>query len=84
MSLPSLDSVASTKATTAHPWRGELAAMARLALPIVLVQVGLMLPGFVDTLMVGRVSPRALAAVALANLYFFNVIVGAQGTLMAL
>lgn len=58
--------------------------MARLALPIVLVQVGLMLPGFVDTLMVGRVSPRALAAVALANLYFFNVIVGAQGTLMAL
>ncbi|HEY0995499.1 MAG TPA: MATE family efflux transporter, partial [Gemmatimonadaceae bacterium] len=47
-------------------------------------QVGLMLPGFVDTLMVGRVSPRALAAVALANLYFFNVIVGAQGTLMAL
>jgi MATE family multidrug resistance protein len=58
--------------------------MARLALPIVLVQVGLMLPGFVDTLMVGRVSPQALAAVALANLYFFNVIVGAQGTLMAL
>ncbi len=58
--------------------------MARLALPIVLVQVGLMLPGFVDTLMVGRVSPRALAAVALANLYFFTVINGAQGTLMAL
>lgn len=58
--------------------------MARLAVPIVLVQVGLMLPGFVDTLMVGRVSPAALAAVALANLLFFNVIVGAQGTLMAL
>jgi len=47
------------------PPRRELASLLRLALPIVAVQVGLMLMGVVDTLMVGRVSAAALAAVAL-------------------
>ena len=44
--------------------------MSRLAVPVVLAQVGLMLMGVVDTLMVGHVSADALAAVALGNLYF--------------
>jgi MATE family multidrug resistance protein len=57
---------------------------ARLALPIVVVQVGLMLMGVVDTLMVGRVSAVALAAVALAHLYFIAVAIGGMGTLLAL
>jgi MATE family multidrug resistance protein len=64
--------------------RAELAATARLALPIVLAQVGIMLMGVVDTVMVGRVSAEALAAVALGNLYFFTVSVAASGTLMVL
>jgi multidrug resistance protein, MATE family len=63
---------------------GELRPMLALALPVVLVQVGLMAMGVVDTLMVGRVSAHALASVALGNLYWFNAIVLAQGTLMAL
>src|SRR4051812_4292582 len=63
---------------------GELRPMLALALPVVLVQVGLMSMGVVDTLMVGRVSAHALAAVALGNLYWFNAIVPSQGTLMAL
>ncbi len=42
--------------------------MARLAAPVVLVQVGLMAMGVVDTIMVGRVSAVALAAAALAIL----------------
>jgi len=63
---------------------GELRPMLALALPVVLVQVGLMSMGVVDTLMVGRVSAHALAAVALGNLYWFNAIVLSQGTLMAL
>jgi MATE family multidrug resistance protein len=58
--------------------------MARLAAPIVLVQVGLMAMGVVDTIMVGRVSAEALAATALGNLYFINVSFFAMGTLMAL
>jgi MATE family multidrug resistance protein len=62
----------------------ELAAMVRLALPVVVVQVGLMAMGVVDTMMVGRVSAEAIAAVALGNVYFFAVAVFGQGTLMAL
>lgn len=58
--------------------------MWRLALPMVLVQIGLMSMGVVDTIMVGRVSAEALAAVALGNLYFLVVIIPASGTLMVL
>ena len=58
--------------------------MSRLALPVVIAQVGLMAMGVVDTLMVGRVSAEALAAVALGNLYFLAIIVPSSGTLMVL
>jgi MATE family multidrug resistance protein len=58
--------------------------MADLAVPVVVVQVGLMFMGVVDTIMVGHVSAAALAAVALGNVYFFAVIVFGMGTLMAL
>jgi MATE family multidrug resistance protein len=67
-------------ASAASEWR----AMAAIAAPVVVVQVGLMLMGVVDTLMVGRVDAAALAAVALGNLYFFNAIVVPMGALMVL
>ncbi len=56
----------------------------RLALPIVGVNVGMMLMGSVDTVMVGRVSPEALAAVALGNVYSFAVMIFGVGVLLAL
>jgi MATE family multidrug resistance protein len=56
----------------------------RLALPVAAVQLGLMAMGVTDTIMVGRVSPVALAAGALGNLYFFIAGIFGQGTLMAL
>ena len=62
----------------------ELAAMVRLALPVVVVQVGLMAMGVVDTMMVGRVSAQAIAAVALGNVYFYAISIFGQGTLFAL
>ena len=62
----------------------ELREMARLAAPAVVVQVGIMSMGVVDTLMAGRVSAQALAAVALGNLYVFNSLVFGMGVLMAL
>ena len=58
--------------------------MVRLALPIVVVQLGWMLMGVVDTVMVGRVSPTAIAAVALGNLYFFGAAIFGMGVLMSL
>ena len=64
--------------------RKEIAALLRLAVPVVGVQLGLMLMGVVDTLMVGRVSPEAIAAVAMGNLYFYGVSIFGVGLLMAL
>jgi MATE family, multidrug efflux pump len=64
--------------------RSEWRALTAIALPVVVVQVGMMLMGVVDTLMIGHLSATALAAVALGNLYVFNVIVVAMGALMAL
>jgi MATE family multidrug resistance protein len=64
--------------------RSELKATISLAVPIVLVQVGMQSMGVVDTAMAGHVSARVLASVALGNLYFFSIAVFAIGTLMAL
>ncbi|HEX7937584.1 MAG TPA: MATE family efflux transporter [Gemmatimonadaceae bacterium] len=66
------------------PFRGEFRQLVTIAVPVVIVQVGMMFMGVVDTLMVGHVSASALAAAALGNLYFYNVIVVAMGTVMAL
>jgi MATE family multidrug resistance protein len=80
------------KAGRILPRRGELRAMLRLAVPVVVVQVGMMLMGVVDTVMVGHLAPAALAggasvglaAVALGHLYFFGIGVFAMGTLLVL
>ncbi len=62
--------------------------MLRLAVPVVVVQVGMMLMGVVDTVMVGHLAPGGssvgLAAVALGHLYFFGIGVFGLGTLMVL
>jgi MATE family multidrug resistance protein len=50
----------------------------------VTVQVGMMLMGVADTMMVGRVSPADLAAVALGNLYFMSLGIFAMGVLFGL
>ena len=73
-----------TESPTSSGAQSELGATIRLAIPVVLVQLGFMLMGVVDTLMVGRLSAQALAAVAIGNLYFFNVSIFGTGTLMAL
>jgi MATE family multidrug resistance protein len=62
----------------------ELRALGRLAFPIVVIQVGLMLMGVVDSMMVGRVSAAALAAVALGNFYYFAAAIFGMGVLLAL
>lgn len=70
------------------PWRWpthhELRDVTRLAIPIVLGQLGVMLMGTVDVLLVGRVSPAAIAAVALGNFYWVTVVFFAQGVVMVL
>jgi MATE family multidrug resistance protein len=66
------------------PTRADVFELTRLALPVALAQLGLMTMGLVDTVMVGRVSPVALAAVAIGHLYFFGIAVIGMGILFSL
>ena len=66
------------------PSRDHITSLLRLALPVATVQVGFIFMGAVDTVMVGHVSPRDLAAVALGNLYFFMTTSFGLGTLFTL
>lgn len=66
------------------PTRDDLREMLHLAVPVVVVQVGLMLMGVVDTIMVGHLSKEALAAVALGNIYVFAAACVGMGTLMVI
>lgn len=66
------------------PRRDELRAMVDLAVPAVVVQVGLMFMGVVDTVMVGHLDHTALAAAAIANVYVFGGIVWGMGLMMVL
>lgn len=67
-----------------RPTKVELVEMARLALPIVLVNVGMQGQGLVDAVMLGRVSSADLAAGGLGNFYFFGIGIIGIGILMAL
>lgn len=58
--------------------------LVHLALPIVAVNLGQMMMGVVDTLMVGRVSAAAIAAVALGTLFFFAAAISGEGILLVL
>lgn len=62
----------------------DIRDMVRLALPIVLINVGVQLMGVTDALMVGRLGGAAIAAVALGNFYFWNASVFGIGLLFAL
>jgi multidrug resistance protein, MATE family len=72
------------RVTVLVPTRNDLRALRRLAVPIVIVQVGVMVMGTVDTIMVGHVSADALASVALGNLVFFFAVGFGMGGLLAL
>lgn len=66
------------------PTTRDIRLLLNLAIPVTVVQVGMMLMGVVDSMMVGRVSPESLAAVALGNLYFFALTVFGMGVIMSL
>jgi MATE family multidrug resistance protein len=66
------------------PTPADLRALARLAAPIATVQVGLMLMGVVDTIVVGHVSATELAAATLGNIYVMLMAVFGMGTLWGL
>jgi MATE family multidrug resistance protein len=64
--------------------RREISQTLHLAIPVVLTQLGAVAMGIVDTIMVGRLGPEPLSAVALGNALSFTVIIVCLGTLTAL
>jgi MATE family multidrug resistance protein len=63
--------------------RTELRATLRLAGPVVAAQLAHISMGFVDTVMVGRLGPEALAGVALGNTVFFFFAIMGMGMVRA-
>jgi MATE family multidrug resistance protein len=64
--------------------REEVRRLAAIAVPVALSQLAIMSMGFVDLVVVGRVSVEAFAAVSLANPWQYATLLFANGFLMAL
>ncbi|HEX3126639.1 MAG TPA: MATE family efflux transporter [Thermoanaerobaculia bacterium] len=71
-------------ASSPRTFRDEMAAAVRLATPVVFVQLGSMLMGVVDTIMLGHLSAEALAAGALGHSTNITLLMFGLGTLAAL
>lgn len=65
-------------------WRKELRALLKLAWPVVLAELGWMLQGVVDVIMVGRLGPVAIGAVALGNALYYAPSLFGLGLLLGL
>jgi MATE family multidrug resistance protein len=62
----------------------EARRLASLAIPVCATQVGSMLLGFVDTILLGRLSVDALAAASLANVWIFGTLMFANGVVFGI
>lgn len=63
---------------------GELRPMLRLAVPVVLAELGWFAMSIVDTVMVGPLGPAAIGAVGTGSILFMTLMVFGFGTLLAL
>lgn len=74
-------------ATPRQIWAGvreELPPQLKLAWPLVLSELGWMMMGIVDTLMVGRVSPEAMGGVAVGGNFHMPIALFGLGILLGL
>ena len=65
-------------------WKPELIAMITLAVPVVLSELGWMAQGVVDNIMVGKLGPAAIGAVALGNAVYYTPSLFGIGLLLGL
>lgn len=66
--------------------REEVRAMLRIAGPLVAAELGWMLQGVIDTMMVGRLpySAAAIGGAAIANMLFYSTVIFIEGLLMGM
>ncbi len=69
---------------TTSKQEGELRPMLRLAVPVVLAEMGWFAMSIVDTVMVGPLGPAAIGAVGTGSIMFMTLMVFGFGTLLAL
>jgi multidrug resistance protein, MATE family len=62
----------------------EFRPMLRLALPVILAELGWMGMGVADTLMVGRLGPEAIGAVGIGSSLFTGIAIFAMGLMLGL
>ena len=67
-----------------QPWKRELVDLTKLAIPVVLSELGWMAQGVVDTIMVGALGPAAIGAVAVGNAVFYTPSLFGIGLLLSL
>ena len=65
-------------------YRDEIRTLARLSIPVAGTQLSTMLLGFVDIVMVGRVSVEAIAAASLANVWIWGTLMFAGGIIFGI
>ncbi len=65
-------------------WKPELVAMITLAVPVVLSELGWMAQGVVDNIMVGKLGPAAIGAVAIGNAVYYTPSLFGIGLLLGL
>jgi len=65
-------------------WKRELRAMIALAVPVVLSELGWMAQGVVDTIMVGKLGPASIGAVAIGNAVCYTPSIAAIGLVLGL
>jgi multidrug resistance protein, MATE family len=63
-------------------WQAELRVLTRLALPLMASQVGMMLLGVVETMIVGRAGNAALAAASLGHVWMQGTVLIAMGVIL--
>ncbi|MFZ0305500.1 MAG: MATE family efflux transporter [Terracidiphilus sp.] len=76
---------AATTGPSSRPdWVAELRTLVALAVPVVLSEIGWMMQGVVDTIMVGCLGPAAIGAVALGNAVCYTPSLFGVGLLLGL
>lgn len=75
-------SAMNSSSSTHSSIRAELALLLRLSLPLMASQVGLMILGTVEAMLMGRAGNTALAAVSLGNAWTHGTILVAMGVVM--
>ena len=84
MSSPTQPLSISSPAVEHGVWRREARSLIALAFPVICTQLGIMLMGTVDVMMLGRLSKEGLAAGALGNAVGFGLLVFPMGLLLGL